>query len=53
MKANQYGNRVVVTMSSREARELETELLWSRDADKYSTRLYGVLNDLSEGGQQR
>lgn len=48
MKAENTGKTIVLTMSLREARELEAELLWCRDEDKWSKKAWEALNALHE-----
>lgn len=48
MKAEKRGTSVVVTLTEREARDLEDELLWCRDDAQHSKALWETLATLSE-----
>jgi hypothetical protein len=47
VKAHQNGNTVTLTMTTAEAQDLETELLWCRDDATHSKKAWEALNQLS------
>jgi hypothetical protein len=48
IQAEARDGKVVITMSTRQAKLLEEELLWCRDSDTHSIRLYEALAEMSE-----
>lgn len=47
MNAERKGRNVIVTLTAKEAADLEDELLWCRDDDQHSKELWETLNALS------